>query len=78
MNAKMTCRTGVTLLMDYLEGTLAASRRRTIDAHVEGCTRCQRFVRSYLETPRIVREATACVLPRRVSAALQRRLRARP
>ena len=77
MNPKMTCREGVTLLLDYLDGVLARPRRRSVETHVAGCPRCQKFVRSYAETPRIVRDATAFALPERVSLALHRRLKRR-
>lgn len=71
MNSTMTCRDGVRVLMDYSEGVLPAARRKVVESHVEICTRCQGFVRSYRETPRIVREATATCMP----ARLERRLR---
>jgi anti-sigma factor RsiW len=77
MKQQMTCRDGVTLLLDYLDGLLDRPRRRSVEAHVAGCPRCQKFVRSYAETPRIVRDATAFDLPERVSAALHRRLKRR-
>ena len=74
MNRKMTCREGVNALMDYVEGVLSAARRQAVATHVAGCIRCRRFARSYAETPRIVRKATACAVPTRVVAALRRRL----
>jgi anti-sigma factor RsiW len=39
MNA-MTCASGVDLLMEYLEGTLAEDVRAAIEAHVTRCHRC--------------------------------------
>ena len=74
----LTCRDGVERLMDYLEGVLGASERAAIDAHVAGCPRCIAFVKSYVETPRIVRAATAAGAARRsVATALRRFLAAR-
>jgi anti-sigma factor RsiW len=66
----MTCRDGVRVLMDYTEGALSLPRRRAVESHVSGCTRCQRFVRSYTETPRILREATAARMPARLGRRL--------
>ena len=51
----IVCMSGVELLMEYLEGALAPDVRAAIEAHVAGCQRCDAFIASYLETPRIVR-----------------------
>jgi anti-sigma factor RsiW len=72
----MTCRDGVRVLMDYTEGVLPARRRRAVEAHVDGCARCRAFVRSYRETPRILREATATGMPARLGRRLHRRIAA--
>lgn len=77
MTPGLTCRDGVERLMDYLEGVLGASERAAIDAHVAGCLRCIAFVKSYVETPRIVRAATARALPAERATALRRFLAAR-
>lgn len=65
------CVDGVGLLMDYLEGVLAAGQRGAIDAHLATCPRCVAFIKSYRETPRIFRDATAAGMP----AGLSDRLR---
>jgi anti-sigma factor RsiW len=77
MTAGVVCASGVGLLMDYLEGTLAAGVRADLDAHVGGCARCRAFVASYLETPRILREASAVTMPADLEASLLRFLRSR-
>ena len=73
----VVCATGVELLMDYLEGVLSADVRAALDEHVAGCARCAAFVASYMETPRIMREASAVSLPPDVEASLKAFLRAR-
>ena len=73
----VVCATGVDLLMDYLEGVLSADVRAALDEHVAGCARCAAFVASYLETPRIMREASAVSLPPDVEASLKAFLRTR-
>jgi anti-sigma factor RsiW len=73
----VTCRDGVAVLADYVDGALPAGRRRALDAHVAGCRRCQRFVKSYLATPRLVREATGERMPDALRRRLRDRLRAR-
>ena len=66
----VSCRTGVELLMDYLEGVVSDDMRTLLDSHVAGCAKCTAFVASYLATPRILRDATAASMP----PALQRSL----
>jgi anti-sigma factor RsiW len=73
----IVCMSGVELLMEYLEGTLPADVRQAIDEHVAGCARCTAFVASYLNTPRILRDATAPPLPADLEASLKAFLRER-
>lgn len=73
----ITCVSGVELLMDYLEGALPADVRAALDAHVAGCAKCAAFVASYINTPRILREATTVTLPEDVEASLRSFLRTR-
>jgi len=70
----MTCRDGVALLMDYVEGALARPVSRAVTRHVSGCPRCRAFVASYLATPRLLREAIRPRMPRRVGRALRLRI----
>ena len=74
---EIVCVSGVELLMDYLDGVLPADLHTALDEHVAGCARCAAFVQSYLETPRILREATAATLPADLEASLKAFLRAR-
>ena len=73
----IACRTGVELLMDYLEGVVPEDVRKTLDAHVAGCEKCTAFVASYLATPRILRDATAAAMPEELQRSLLDFLRAR-
>jgi anti-sigma factor RsiW len=72
MKPDLKCRDGVRLLGAYMDGLLEPSVRGSLDHHVAGCRRCQRFVRSYREVPRIFRKATATVTPDRLKRSLQR------
>lgn len=64
------CSSGVELLMDYLEHVVPDDVRTTIDTHVAGCERCAAFIASYLDTPRILRDATAASMPADLQASL--------
>jgi anti-sigma factor RsiW len=74
---EVVCASGVELLMEYLEGTLPGTLRAALDEHVAGCPRCAAFVASYRDTPRILRDASAVVLPADIEASLEAFLRAR-
>jgi anti-sigma factor RsiW len=73
---EIACVSGVELLMDFLEGVLPSDLHAALEEHVAGCPRCAAFVASYLETPRILRDATAAVLPADLEASLRAFLRA--
>ena len=66
-----TCRETIDLLMDYLEERLPNEDREALDAHFAACAPCLAFVRSYRETPRILREATAAPIPTEVEKRLR-------
>ena len=72
----IVCMSGVEVLMEYMEGAVAPDVRAAIEAHVAGCTRCEAFIASYRETPRIVREATSVEMPGDLEASLLAAIRA--
>ena len=72
MTTGVTCREGVGIMMDYLEGLLPPARRQAVESHVADCPRCVAFVRSYSDTPRIFRAATDTAMPEAMAEALRR------
>ena len=74
---EIACVTGVQLLMDYLEGVLPADVCAGLEAHVAGCQRCQAFIESYRQTPRLLRDATDASLPSDVRQSLTEFLRSK-
>ena len=73
----VTCRTGVELLMDYLEGVVDDDMRAMLESHVAGCPKCRAFIAAYEATPRIMRDATAAAMPPDLQQSLLAFLRAR-
>ena len=73
---EVSCKTGVELLMDYLEGAVSSDVRTLIESDVDGCQKGTAFIASYLATPRIVREATAAAMPPELQGSLLAFLRA--
>jgi predicted anti-sigma-YlaC factor YlaD len=73
----VTCASGVSLLMDYLEGNVAPDLRAALEEHVNGCAGCRAFIESYRATPRILREATIATFPPELERSLMAFLRSR-
>lgn len=71
----VVCKSGVELLMEYMEGALTPEVRAAVEEHVAGCPRCVAFMASYSETPRIVREATRMEMPADLEVSLLTALR---
>jgi anti-sigma factor RsiW len=67
----LTCARGVDLLMDYLEGVLSDAAKESIDFHVAGCPRCLAFVKTYRETPKVLRAATVEEIPAETKRRLE-------
>lgn len=72
MSGHRGCREVINLFLEYAEGRLTEGDRQAVMAHLEGCPPCAEFLRSYKETPRITREATASEMPREVADRLRR------
>jgi anti-sigma factor RsiW len=75
MSAAVVCASGVELITEYLEGALPPDVRSRLESHVAGCERCTAFVRSFRETPRILRQATAAAVPTGLAESLTEFLR---
>ena len=77
MTARSACVNGVEVLMDYFEGVLPPADREATAAHVGNCPHCRAFIESYVQTPRILRAATAAALPDELALSLRRFLASR-
>lgn len=73
-----TCKESVDLLMDYLDGTLAAADEAHLKEHFEACPPCVDFLRTYRATPSLCKRALlAKGMPKEVSEKLSAFLRAK-
>jgi hypothetical protein len=59
IEATMTCRELVDFLGEYVAGTLDASARTKLDAHLADCRACADYVRGYRDTIRLAKDAAA-------------------
>ena len=68
----MNCKELVYLLGDYFDGSMDATLRRELDAHVAKCDPCVNFLRTYGKTRELCRE----IRPDEIPADLKVRLKA--
>lgn len=87
MARALTCRELTGFLADYFAGALSAEARRRFDRHVAECAECAAYLRGYVETIRLAKDAYAEApvsddvpekLVQAVLAAVRRRPRRRP
>lgn len=57
------CREIVTLLADYLDGSLDPDTARSLEAHLEGCAPCVAFVNTYKGTLKAARQLKETDIP---------------
>jgi len=71
------CREIVTLLADYLDGTLDPATAKSLQAHLEGCTPCVAFVNTYKGTVKAARQLRETDIPPELKERLLSFLRQR-
>ena len=59
----MNCRQAQRRLNAYLDGELPAEMRRTLEAHIEGCSACARELAAHQEMRRLLDEPPAAMVP---------------
>jgi predicted anti-sigma-YlaC factor YlaD len=52
-----TCAAVIESLGAYHDGELAVNRRVTIEGHLNGCGKCSKYLKSYLATIRLAKQA---------------------
>jgi anti-sigma factor RsiW len=53
----MTCRELIDFLMEYTDGTLAATVRTEFERHLTVCPSCRAYLDSYIKTVALARES---------------------
>ena len=64
------CKDAVDLLVDYLEGDLSDGDCDDLEAHLDGCEPCKRFLATYRATGEVCR----CALERAMPEPVRERL----
>jgi anti-sigma factor RsiW len=66
----MYCQDCVTLLADYLDGTLPEEEKAALEEHLSYCPPCITFVRTYKATTRVAKKHLALAMPEEVGTRL--------
>lgn len=66
----VTCKHSLSLLQEYLDGTLPPEEKAALDRHFRACPPCIDFVRKYRATPHVVKQALHQDVPKDMSDRL--------
>ncbi len=66
----VTCQHSLSLLQDYLDGTLSPEEKAKLDRHFRACPPCIDFVRKFKATPGLCQKALAQDLPQEMGDRL--------
>lgn len=75
--AWVTCEHALSLLVDYLDGSLPPEEKTALDRHLKGCPPCIHFVRKYRTTPHMCKKALETEMPDEMAERLTSFLRAK-
>jgi anti-sigma factor RsiW len=70
-----TCKDSIDLLLDFVEGEMPEDERRLLLEHLDGCSPCVDFLRTYQATPSLCRRALVTRMPEELSEKLTSFLR---
>jgi anti-sigma factor RsiW len=71
----VTCEHSLSLLQDYLDGTLSPEAKAELDLHFKACPPCIDFVKKFKATPKVCKRALAAEMPKDMSDRLMGFLR---
>ena len=65
-----TCKNSISLLADFLDGTMSEDEEKRLIEHLDACPPCVEFVKTYRATPGLCKRALAKKMPEELSARL--------
>jgi anti-sigma factor (TIGR02949 family) len=71
------CKDSINLLQHFLDGELSQEDTQHLREHLQGCTPCVDFLRTYRATPGLCRRALAHKMPQELSTKLTEFLRSK-
>jgi anti-sigma factor RsiW len=72
-----TCKDSINLLLDFLDGELTPEDTQHLREHLQGCSPCVDFLRTYRATPGLCKKALAHRMPQEMSSKLTEFLRSK-
>jgi anti-sigma factor RsiW len=72
-----TCKDSINLLLDFLDGELTPEDTQHLREHLQGCSPCVDFLRTYRATPGLCKKALAQRMPQEMSSKLTEFLRSK-
>ncbi|KFE69086.1 anti-sigma factor family protein [Hyalangium minutum] len=72
-----TCKDSINLLLDFLDGELTPEDTQHLREHLQGCSPCVDFLRTYRATPGLCKKALAQKMPQEMSTKLTEFLRSK-
>lgn len=72
-----TCKDSINLLLDFLDGELTPEDTQHLREHLQGCSPCVDFLRTYRATPGLCKKAMAQKMPQEMSSKLTEFLRSK-
>ena len=67
----MTCKEGIALLADYLDGALSADLARALEEHLRGCRACRAYLATYRKTKALAADANRVKMPEEMKTRLR-------
>lgn len=72
-----TCKDSINLLLDFLDGEMTPEDAQHLKEHLQGCSPCVDFLRTYRATPGLCKKALAKRMPQEMSTKLTEFLRSK-
>jgi anti-sigma factor RsiW len=72
-----TCKDSINLLLDFLDGELTPEDTQHLREHLQGCSPCVDFLRTYRATPGLCKKALVQKMPQEMSTKLTEFLRSK-
>ena len=67
----VTCKHSISLLQEFLDGTLPPEEREALERHFKACPPCIDFVKKYKATPGVCKQALAEEMPKDMTERLK-------
>jgi anti-sigma factor RsiW len=67
----VTCREGIAVLADYLEGAMSPELLQELEEHLRGCRACRAYLATYRKTRSLAADCGRVEMPKEMKARLR-------